>query len=50
MRFSSRDCHRVVEKAAASHPDEGNELLVGVFIAPGKSRASEKHRRRQRSP
>lgn len=30
-----------LRRKATSHPDEGNELLVGVFITPGESRALE---------
>lgn len=47
LGFSSPDCLHVVEKT--SHPDEGNELLIGVFITPGKSRALEAHARCERT-
>lgn len=41
LRSAPPDCHHGVGKRVTSHPDEGDELLIGVFITPGKSRALE---------
>lgn len=49
LRSAPPDCHHVVEKRATSHPDEGDELLIGVFITPGKSRALEMQTAARRS-